>query len=127
MSRYEKRYWDPTGARHGIPTYPWRMAPDDLATRRQLADLGLRPGGAPIVAQLMWSRRNRTVVAYLYTIETAKPRREATPAVLASLDRARAARRRCPECQEDRGYIPRAAWGMCTPCAIAADLTGWAA
>lgn len=32
-------------ARCSHPTYPWRLAPDDLATRRQLSAKGLRPGG----------------------------------------------------------------------------------
>ncbi|ARZ68738.1 hypothetical protein SMD11_3094 [Streptomyces albireticuli] len=48
------RFYDPTGARHGIPTYPWSLAPDGLATRRQLRDQGLRPGGQEIAAQVMW-------------------------------------------------------------------------
>ncbi|EFG09306.1 Hypothetical protein SCLAV_4232 [Streptomyces clavuligerus] len=38
--------YDPDGARHGIPTFPWRCAPDGYATRRQLRADGLRPGGA---------------------------------------------------------------------------------
>lgn len=45
--------FDPNGARFGIPTYPWRMAPDGYATRRQLRTRGLRPGGQPVAAQVM--------------------------------------------------------------------------
>jgi hypothetical protein len=71
------RFWDPAGTRYGIPTYPWRMAPHGLATRRQLAADGLRPGGQPIAAQIMWRGRNRRVrAAYLYLIAMALPKRE---------------------------------------------------
>ena len=35
-----------------IPTYPWRAAPEGLATRRQLAASGLRPGGSPVDPKL---------------------------------------------------------------------------
>lgn len=38
--------FDPTGARYGIPTFPWRYAPDGYATRRQLRARGLRPGAS---------------------------------------------------------------------------------
>ena len=52
MSAAYAECYDPTGARYGIPTYPWRLAPDGLATRRQLRARGLRPGGQPIAAQV---------------------------------------------------------------------------
>lgn len=42
--------YDPTGSVHGIPTFPWRFAPDGYATRRQLRARGLRPGGQPVAA-----------------------------------------------------------------------------
>ena len=47
------RFFDPSGARYGIPTYPWRLAPDGYATRRQLRARGLRPGGQDVAAQLL--------------------------------------------------------------------------
>lgn len=53
MSPAYGRCYDPTGARYGIPTYPWRLAPAGYATRRQLRARGLRPGGQPVAAQLM--------------------------------------------------------------------------
>lgn len=55
MSAAFGKCFDPSGARYGIPTYPWKFAPDDdqLATRRQLRARGLRPGGQPIAAQIM--------------------------------------------------------------------------
>jgi hypothetical protein len=113
------RFYDPTGARFGIPTFPYRLAPDGMATRRQLRILGLRPGGQDIAAQLMWrSRRVRGVrVAYLYRIDLAKPVRPMTPAKWAALALANAARRTCPACKADAGYVIATSLGMCVPCA----------
>jgi hypothetical protein len=116
------RFYDPTGTRYGLPTYPWNLAPDGLATRRQLRAAGLRPGGQDVAAQIMWrSRRSRTGVrtAYLYRIDRARPVRPMTEAKRAALERANAARRTCPSCGQDRGYcIPRSL-GSCVPCANA--------
>lgn len=116
-------YYDPTGERYGIPTYPWKQAPTGYATRRQLTARGLRPAGQHVTAQIMWrSRSGRIRVAYLYRIDLAAPKRTATPRQLAALDRALAARRRCPECGQDRGYIPPRHVGMCWPCADASGV-----
>lgn len=101
-----------------VPVYRWRLAPDGLATRRQLRALGLRPGGQDVVAQLERPRRRRgPLVAYLYSIEQAKPVRPMTPARWAALERANAARRTCPECGRHAGYVIPASLGMCTTCA----------
>lgn len=52
-----------------VPVYPWRLAPEGLATRRQLRALGLRPGGQEVAAQIERPRRRRgPLVAYLYRI-----------------------------------------------------------
>ncbi|WP_068929372.1 RRQRL motif-containing zinc-binding protein [Planobispora rosea] len=120
MSR--RVFYDPTGRRYGgLPTYPWKFAPEGLATVRQLRALGLRPGGQAPVAQVMW-RSLRTPagpgvrVAYLYEIATALPRRTASPAQLAAIAKALRARRTCPECDvEQEYYIPRK-YGACLPC-----------
>jgi hypothetical protein len=110
-------FFDPTGTRYGLPTYPWRMAPAGLVTRRQLTAQGLRPGGQPVVAQVMWRSRNRTIcVAYLYRVDAAKPKRHPSTAQLAALDRALAARRYCPECRTDAGYVLPRRWGVCLSC-----------
>ncbi|MEQ4725040.1 RRQRL motif-containing zinc-binding protein [Nonomuraea sp. B19D2] len=116
-------FWDPTGRRFGgLPTYPWRMAPDGLATRRQLRAAGLRPGGQPPVAQLMWrsrrywSRYRGVRVAYLYEIAKAKARRTPSAAQLQALDKALAARRICPECGIEQPYCIPTRYGACLPC-----------
>jgi hypothetical protein len=107
-------FYDPTGAKYGIPTYPYRFAPDGLATVRQLRARDLRPGGQDIAAQLMWRRGKR--VAYLYRIDLAKPKRQATAAQLAALDKALRARRICPTCEQVKPYyIPRRT-GACLDC-----------
>ncbi|GAA5005744.1 hypothetical protein GCM10025734_45190 [Kitasatospora paranensis] len=80
MSR--PRFWDPDGERFGLPTFPWRMAPDGYLTRRQLRARGLRPGGQPVAAQILWrSRRSGVRAAYLYRTTLAKPVRPMTPPV----------------------------------------------
>ncbi len=102
-----------------FPVYRWRHAPDGLATRRQLRALGLRPGGQDVAAQVERPRRRRgPLVAYLYSIEQAKPVRPMTPAKWAALAKANAARRLCPKCGRDAGYVIPPSLGMCTPCAF---------
>ncbi len=101
-----------------VPVYPWRLAPEGLATRRQLRAMDLRPGGQDVVAQVERPRRRRPpLVAYLYRVDTAKPVRPMTPAKWAALDKAYAARRICPQCRMDAGYVIPASLGVCVPCA----------
>ncbi|MFE3585061.1 RRQRL motif-containing zinc-binding protein [Streptomyces vinaceus] len=110
---------DPTGARYGIPTFPWRLAPDGLATRRQLRALGLRPGGQDVAGQVLRPRYRRgPLTAFLYRVDRAKPVRPMTPAKRAALAKANAARRSCPQCRQDAGYVIPASLGMCVPCAF---------
>ena len=105
-----------------VPVYRWRLAPDGLATRRQLRALGLRPGGQDVAAQVERPRRRRgPLVAYLYSIEQAKPVRPMTPAKWAALAKANAARRTCPQCRTDAGYVIPAELGTCVPCAYPED------
>ncbi len=102
-----------------LPVFRWRLAPDGYATRRQLRALGLRPGGQDVAAQLERPRRRREpLVAYLYRVDLAKPVRPMTPARWAALAAANRARRTCPECQRDAGYVIPSSLGMCTPCAF---------
>jgi hypothetical protein len=101
-----------------LPVYRWRLAPDGYATRRQLRARGLRPGGQDVAAQLERPRRRRgPLVAYLYRIDLAKPVRPMTPGRWAALARANAARRICPQCRTDAGYVIPASLGTCVLCA----------
>ncbi|MFI8302589.1 RRQRL motif-containing zinc-binding protein [Streptomyces sp. NPDC085927] len=101
-----------------LPVYRWRLAPDGYATRRQLRAQGLRPGGQDVAAQVERPRRRRgPLVAYLYRVDRAKPVRPMTPAKWAALDRANTARRTCPECRRDAGYVIPVSLGTCVPCA----------
>ncbi|MFE7927734.1 RRQRL motif-containing zinc-binding protein [Streptomyces sp. NPDC057456] len=105
-----------------LPVYPWRLAPDGLATRRQLRARGLRPGGQDVVAQIERPRYRRSpLVAYLYRVDAAKPVRPMTSAKQAALDKANTARRTCPECLRDAGYVIPAQLGVCVPCAYPDD------
>ncbi|MFC9173691.1 RRQRL motif-containing zinc-binding protein [Streptomyces sp. NPDC057107] len=123
------RFYDPTGSRYGVPTFPWRMAPDGYATRRQLRAVGLRPGGQDIAAQVLWHSRRYWAkgsspvrVAYLYRIDLAKTVRPMTPAKWVALAKANAARQVCPECRTDAGYRIPTSLGMCVSCADSPQL-----
>ncbi|MET9874461.1 RRQRL motif-containing zinc-binding protein [Actinacidiphila glaucinigra] len=125
MSPAFGKCYDPSGATWGIPTFPWRLAPDGYATRRQLRARGLRPGGQPVAAQLMRQARRRksgVLVAYLYRVDRAKPVRPMTPGKRAALAAAMTARRTCPSCRSDAGYVIPASLGMCVPCAYPTDV-----
>ncbi|MFF7226610.1 RRQRL motif-containing zinc-binding protein [Streptomyces massasporeus] len=101
-----------------LPVFRWRLAPDGYATRRQLRAQGLRPGGQDVAAQLERPRRSRgPLVAYLYRVDDAKPVRPMTPARWAALAKANTARRTCPSCQLDAGYVIPTSLGMCVTCA----------
>lgn len=128
------RHYDPSGERYGLPTYPLGLglAPEGLATRRQLREAGLRPGGQDPVAQLAWTSRRyaagpRTRVAYLYRIDRALPVRPMTPGRQRALAAAMRARRTCPTCTTVQPYcIPRSL-GECLTCADRAAETREAA
>jgi len=49
-SRYRAHYYDPAGIRYAIATFPWRLASERLAARRQLAALGLRAASLALPA-----------------------------------------------------------------------------
>ena len=110
-------FYDPDGQHYGIPTYPYRWAPDGLLTTRQLRAAGLRPGGQDVAAQILWRHGRRCRVAYLYRVDAAKPKRTATPAQHAAIAAALRARRTCDTCgREQPYYIPRR-YGECLDCA----------
>ena len=119
-------FYDPEGESYGLPTYPFHLAPDGYATRRQLRRMNLCPGGQPIQAQIEWKHkgtgrngRGSTTrrVAYLYALKAAKPKRVPTPAQREAVEKALAARRTCPTCGvEQEYYIPRSR-GECNCCA----------
>lgn len=123
MSRGYRGHHDPAGDRHGgLPTWPWRMAPDGLATRRQLAAAGLRPNGQPPTGQVCWTSRRhaktpRTRFAVLYRVDLAAARREPTVPQLIALAKADAARRTCPTCRQLTPYVIPRSLGECLDCA----------
>ncbi|MFD0362738.1 hypothetical protein ACFQZZ_14940 [Nocardia sp. GCM10030253] len=106
------KYLDPDGERHGIPTWPWRLAPQHLRTWRQLRREGQRPGGAYEGQVLRGSGTTRK--AYLYDAESAVPIRVSTDAQLEALQLARwtrsalAAERRGIDASDMREVIEQA-------------------
>ena len=105
---------------NGTRTWPWRWSPAGLATQRQLAAMGLRPGGQEPYGRIVCRRGRRW--AWLYRIDLAAPKRRPTPAVRAALAKAMAARRWCDSCARDVGYcIPRVTLGSCVDCWLASQ------
>jgi hypothetical protein len=107
-----------------FPSFRWLCAPAGLATRRQLAALGLRPGMQP-VARIVWRRGER--VAYLFPIHLAVPKRAPTARQLAALDKAMTARRTCRACGRDAGYCLPRSWSGCLDCTPDPDRAACAA
>ncbi|MFD5516610.1 RRQRL motif-containing zinc-binding protein [Streptomyces sp. NPDC127066] len=101
-----------------LPVFRWRLAPDGYATRRQLRARGLRPGGQDVAAQLERPRRGRPpLVAYLYRVDLARPVRPMTPGRWRAHAAMMRARRTCPACGRDVGYVIPASLSTCVPCA----------
>ena len=116
-------FYDPTGIRYGVPTWPWGMAPAGLATRTQLRERGLRPGGQEPAGQIRWrTRSGRVRIAHLYYVHLALPVRPMTPARERALARAMLARHTCRTCNELHPHcLPTSLGGTCPPgtgCAI---------
>ena len=120
-------FYDPDCERYGLPTYPYRLAPDGLRTKRQLRKKGLRPGGQDIAAQILWwhgggrgrsghAGRSRRV-AYLYDEAQAKPVRPMTPAKWGAVASALVARKTCPSCGRVMPYCIPKSIGECNECA----------
>lgn len=103
------------------------MAPPHLRTRRQLAAEGMRPGGQEIAGQVLWnSRRYNTPggvrAAFLYDVRFALPKRVPSERQRAALGKALAARRFCPTCRRDAGYVLPRHLGECLECAEGAGM-----
>ncbi|MET9901910.1 RRQRL motif-containing zinc-binding protein [Streptomyces sp. NPDC006446] len=120
MSFSFAKCFGPNGARHGIPTFPWRCAPDGYATLRQVRACAPAVSRSP--RRVLRPRYRRgPLVAYLYRIDHAKPVRPMTPAKRAALAKANTARRTCPQCRTDAGYVIPTSLGVCVPCAFPDD------
>lgn len=78
------------------------------------------PARQPVAVQVMRRSRHRkagVLVAHLYRIDRAKPVRPTTSVKSAAPAKAMQARRTCPSCQTDAGYVIPTSLGMCVPCA----------
>lgn len=116
MTRIRAAFNDPDGERHGIPTYWWRGAPPEYATRRQLRARGLQPARQDIAAQILWHGVGGTRAAHLFRVDRARPKKPPTPGQLRAVEAMLRARRTCKACGEIRDYyIPRSL-GVCLTC-----------
>ncbi|MBF6371042.1 hypothetical protein IU469_35910, partial [Nocardia puris] len=57
-------------------------------TRRQLRAAGLSPGGQDVAAVMVGKRRGRRLIAYLFDVGRARPKRTPSPAQLAAIEKA---------------------------------------
>jgi hypothetical protein len=89
---WDGRFWPCAGFYAGAPVFRFRWAPSGLATVRQLAAEGLRPGGQEVAGWLAWGRGSWPRWAYLYRRDLAKPKRQPSEAQREALARATAAR-----------------------------------
>jgi hypothetical protein len=110
-------FYDPGGERYGLPTYPFKWAPEGWLTRRQLRAQNLRPGGQQPCGQLLWKHRGKRRQAWLYLRSLALPVRPMTPAKWAAWAAAMVARMTCPECDQVMSYCIPTSIGMCNDCA----------
>lgn len=113
---WDGRWWPCAGRYARVPVFRYGWAPSGLATTRQLAAEGLRPGGQDVAAYLAWGPANRPRWAYLYRRDLAAEKRPMTPARWVAVEAMNAALRVCPSCGIDDGYrIPRSL-GECVVC-----------
>ena len=96
-----------------LPEYKYGQAPENLRTRKQLAEQGLRPGG-PQVAWLVWGSRRRPQSAALFDQAAATPKRVISDKQRAALEAAQRARRTCRVCSVDQGHVLTG--GVCFDC-----------
>ncbi|MEU3071652.1 RRQRL motif-containing zinc-binding protein [Streptomyces sp. NPDC006906] len=99
-----------------LPVFRWKQAGrTNLATRRQLREMGLRPGGQEPAARIECRGGKR--FAWLYRIDLAKPKLPMTLAKEAALDRAMAKRQTCGTCRRRYFHcIPLRTLGSCLEC-----------
>lgn len=115
----ERWGWQPLASeQNGLPTWRYGRAPAGLVTRRQMRELGLAPGGADPVGQLMFRHKGREVRALLWDRGELTAKRVPTPAQRAALGKALKARCWCPACQRHVGYCVPTSLGMCVDCAF---------
>uniref|UniRef100_UPI002F9196DC RRQRL motif-containing zinc-binding protein n=1 Tax=Streptomyces sp. NBC_01562 TaxID=2975879 RepID=UPI002F9196DC len=109
-----------------LPEFDRAAVPEGLATRRQLRDMGLSPGGndgpVAILRCKYCSYRpdqscNHPTRGFLLRVDLATPKRIPTLAQERALDRAMAARSTCPRCRRRYYFcLPLRTQGVCDPC-----------
>lgn len=116
MPRTDMAFYDPDGETHDRPTYPYGAAPAHLATRRQLALVGLRPASPVPDAYLAYRVFRKERVASLWDVEAAVPKRRHDTVSQRRVAAMLRARRTCGHCGRTHDYyIPRSL-GWCLDC-----------
>ncbi|MFE2962035.1 hypothetical protein ACFXHC_37350, partial [Nocardia tengchongensis] len=62
--------------------YDWGLAPAHLQTRRQLRAAGLGPNRQGVAALMVRKSKGRRLIAHLFDVRKAAPKRVPTPAQL---------------------------------------------
>lgn len=115
----------PPRSNAALPEFDRAVCPPHLATRRQLRDRGLRPGGHNPVAVLRCRycayRPGQACIhptrAWLWDTTTALPKIVMTLGKERALDAAMAARSTCPACRRRYHYcLPLRSIGSCLEC-----------
>lgn len=111
------------GTWYGLPVLTWGWADRRvLATRRQLRDMQLAPGGHDPVAVLVFGHhepRRRIDFAWLWLIDRAVPKRAPTTAQLRAVRAALIARRTCTgPCGQVQPRCVSTTSRMCPACEI---------
>ncbi|WP_326793999.1 ferrous iron transport protein A (plasmid) [Streptomyces sp. NBC_00841] len=103
----------PTELEATTPVFKRLCAPSGLATKRQLRDMGLRPGGQDPVAEVETRGPKNGL---LYEIAKALPVRPMTLAKEAALDKAMAARQTCGACRRRYHFVLPTSLNSCLEC-----------
>lgn len=117
MPRTDMSCYDPEGEGHDRPTWPYGAAPAQLATRRQLAVVGLRPASSVPDAYLAYRAPGGCErIAHLWDVDRARPKQPHDAASQRKVAAMLRARRTCPHCGAAKDYyIPRRL-GWCLDC-----------
>lgn len=128
----------PTSKCPGVQVYRWGQWPDHLLTKQQLNNAGYTTGKKlPPRAGAVYRRDSPGGIMWLYDVHQATPKRQATPAQLAALDKARRAAEKvvaeCKRCGRPILELTRAAYeqggwddALCHICHARQDAQRWA-
>ena len=110
------QFYDPDGTRHGIPTYPYRWAPGPLHHPAAPRPRACAPAGSPSPPRSCGTTTAHAASPTSTAPTSPCPKRQATPAQLAAIGKALAARRTCAVCGTEKPYCMPRSTGQCNDC-----------